>query len=477
MDEREAVRRYCRCGARIARDNDSDMCTPCLRRAYDRVLGAPTVPPEFWTASPQLADALAARHMGQVIAAYRLHPFHQPPLSQGIVAGWMNLSQAQTSRIETGPHIHDLSKLIRWARALCIPEELLWFKLPGSSGPPPSGLTKVVPAEPAPRSDPLDSLDHLRQSAIDNLTSGALSGAALDDWEHTVYVHGRATRYLPPILHLVDLASDFADVMQVLSRRQPATATRRLTRVTAQLAGLISLTLIKLGHRSAARDWGRTARLAAAETADPAISSWVRAQDAYTAFYTGDPGRAAAIAAEAQALAGRTPCVGAVLAAAAEARAYAVLGQEAEAGAALVRAETGLAALGPDDITASAFGYNEAQLRFHAGNAYTHLGDTTRAAEAQGRALALYPASDYLDRTLIQLDQADCLLHAGDIPAGAAHAVAAILALPNDHRDGLILGRARQLTRSLGPRGRTLPDVRALRDLLELPAGSVGDGA
>jgi hypothetical protein len=58
MNHGEADRRYCRCGARIARDNSGDLCTPCLRRAYNLVLGAPAVPPEFWTSSPQLADAL-----------------------------------------------------------------------------------------------------------------------------------------------------------------------------------------------------------------------------------------------------------------------------------------------------------------------------------------------------------------------------------------------------------------------------------
>jgi tetratricopeptide (TPR) repeat protein len=69
--------------------------------------------------------------MGRVIQAYRQHPWHGRPLAQEIVAGWMCLTQTQLSRIETGPPLTDLTKLIQWARVLRVPPNLLWFKLPG----------------------------------------------------------------------------------------------------------------------------------------------------------------------------------------------------------------------------------------------------------------------------------------------------------------------------------------------------------
>jgi transcriptional regulator with XRE-family HTH domain len=87
------------------------------------------VPAEFWT-TDHMGDALATWHMGRVIAAYRKHPFHGPVFRQEIVAGWMGITQAQLSRIESGPPIKDLDKLIHWARTLGIPPHLLWFKLP-----------------------------------------------------------------------------------------------------------------------------------------------------------------------------------------------------------------------------------------------------------------------------------------------------------------------------------------------------------
>ncbi|WP_250285571.1 MULTISPECIES: helix-turn-helix domain-containing protein [unclassified Frankia] len=130
MDHAATRRRYCRCGARLARDNHGVLCAPCQRAVRDRIIRAPDVPPDFWESSEQLRDALHAWHMGRVIAAYRSHPYHHPSLTQATVAGWMGLTQTQLSRIESGAPITDLVKLIRWAEVLRIPETLLWFRLP-----------------------------------------------------------------------------------------------------------------------------------------------------------------------------------------------------------------------------------------------------------------------------------------------------------------------------------------------------------
>ena len=121
--------RYCGCGTRLARDNPSSRCGVCQAKARDLVVQSPEVPAEFW-ATDRMRDALATWHMGRVIAAYRNHPFHGRPLAQEIVAGWVGITQAQLSRIESGPPVKDLDKLTEWARALRIPASLLWFKLP-----------------------------------------------------------------------------------------------------------------------------------------------------------------------------------------------------------------------------------------------------------------------------------------------------------------------------------------------------------
>jgi transcriptional regulator with XRE-family HTH domain len=127
--------RYCRCGTRLGRDNPDTLCAACRRRAQDS-LHPPTVPAAFWD-SDQLRDAFAAWHMGRVVHAYRHHQFHgQRPLTQELVAGWLGITQAQLSRVETGPPMQDLDRLSRWARTLNIPAHLLWFRLPNQSRHP-----------------------------------------------------------------------------------------------------------------------------------------------------------------------------------------------------------------------------------------------------------------------------------------------------------------------------------------------------
>ncbi|MBT2233940.1 helix-turn-helix domain-containing protein [Nonomuraea sp. NEAU-A123] len=87
------------------------------------------MPPDFW-ADNALQQAFATRHIGRVIRAYRHHPSHGRPLSQERVAGWLRLSQAQLSRVESGAPVQDLTRLITWARLLGMPPARLWFQLP-----------------------------------------------------------------------------------------------------------------------------------------------------------------------------------------------------------------------------------------------------------------------------------------------------------------------------------------------------------
>ncbi|MGH8906472.1 MAG: hypothetical protein ACRD0K_08145 [Egibacteraceae bacterium] len=135
--------RYCRCGTRLARDNPDTRCAPCQRKDRDRELRPPVVPAEFWD-TDQMRDALANRHMGGVVEAYRHHPFHGLPLSQELVGGWLGITQGQLSRIEHGPPIRDLDKLTRWAQILRVPGRCLWFDLPGQ---------RRDAAQPAPAPD------------------------------------------------------------------------------------------------------------------------------------------------------------------------------------------------------------------------------------------------------------------------------------------------------------------------------------
>lgn len=316
----------------------------------------------------------------------------------------------------------------------------------------------------------LEQAELLRRELTDTLSEHALTEASLDDWEQTVLRYGQATRDRPAGLLLADLTIDLARLKRTLSRCRSASALRRLTRLTAQMSGLMCLTLIKLDERAAFRGWAHTARIAADEAGDPTTHSWVLAQEAYGHYYSGDLTEATHVARHAQDIPGAELTVGAVLAAALEARAHAGLGRPDETRTALQHAETILEKLRPDSINTSAFGYNEAQLRFHEGNAFTHLHDTRSAWKAQERALEICPPGDYMDQTLTRLDRASCLLHDGDASAAVSYATDTLVSLDAQQRQGIIAVRAQEIVDSLPKRQQALPPARELHELLMTPA-------
>jgi transcriptional regulator with XRE-family HTH domain len=310
----------------------------------------------------------------------------------------------------------------------------------------------------------LSHQDRLRRQLEVDLARHDVTAGYLESCEQAVAGHGRAARLRAPNTLLVDLLTDVEDLKLLLGRRHTAMTLRRTTRLIAQMAGLLSLTLLKLGDLPSSRRWARTARVAATEAEDPATSAWVGAQDAYWHFYAGDHSGAVAVARHAQQLAGGLATVGGVLAAALEARAHAALDAHSDAKAAILVAEATLSRLGPEHVVRSAFGYDEAQLRFHAGNALTYLGDTPAAWAAQDRALELYPPEDYLDRSLIGLDRAACLLQLHEAQAAAQQLADVLTQLGPDQRTGLLSNRAREIINEV-PKGERKA-LRGIDDLL-----------
>lgn len=142
-----------RCGTRRAADQPATLCSPCqVPGARATVDHPPVLPPELWD-TEALETAFAARHMGRVLRAYRAHPQHRSRygprgIPQSALAGWLGLTQAQVSRIETGTPVTDLPSLIHYARVLGMPPGRLWFSLPGADAEPkPSG--PALPADVA----------------------------------------------------------------------------------------------------------------------------------------------------------------------------------------------------------------------------------------------------------------------------------------------------------------------------------------
>jgi transcriptional regulator with XRE-family HTH domain len=317
--------------------------------------------------------------------------------------------------------------------------------------------------------DATNRLEALRSELSDVISGSSVGSSSLDTWDESVFHLGLTARNLPPEIFVADLASDIADLRATINRSRSASTMRRLTRVAAQMSGLMCLTLIKLDERDPFRKWARTARIAATEVEDPETTSWIFAQEAYGHFYAGDFHHAIEVSRYAQEVARGKPYVGAVLAAALEARTQASIGHDRETRDALHRAESILSRLDDSGIGTSAFAYNEAQLRFHEGNALTHLHDTEAAWTAQQRALALYPSGDYMDRALIMLDRASCLAHDGDTASSVQYATEVLTNLSEPQRRGIITLRAGEAISAIPARDRKLSTVRGFQDLLLPP--------
>jgi tetratricopeptide (TPR) repeat protein len=420
----------------------------------------PRLPDGFW-ARQDVLQSLAERDVGRL---FRLIGKYAGA-SQSQIAIAVKMTQGQVSTIMSGT---------RRVSVIEVAERLF----DGLDAPDPAriafGLAPRTP--PAVASDAqrpsnempadLDDVEALRQGLNDTLGAGAMSEATLEDWERTVVRYGRATRDRPAGVLLADLAADLAELRQALTRCRSASGLRTLTRVAAHMAGLMCLTLCKLDDRSAFRQWARTARLAAREAGDPATQSWILAQEAYGHYYSGDLLEAVEVARQAQELVNTSPCVGAALAAALESRAQAAMGRDLETREALARAESILSRLDGDSLIASAFGYNEAQLRFHEGNAYTHLRDVRSALAAQDRALELCAPGDYTDWAMTRLDRATCLVYDGDVSEGLAYATHTLANLTEPQRQGIISLRGSEILQALPADPKALPAARDFRDLL-----------
>ncbi len=323
-----------------------------------------------------------------------------------------------------------------------------------------------MPSADMARQTSHSDLETLRRDLDRVLSCGAPSEVVVDDWEQLAECYGRATRDRPAALLLADLSDDLGQLQAALTESRSSVGRRRLTRVVAQMSGLMLLTLVKLDDRTAFRRWARTARVASAEAGDPLTHSWMLAQEAYGHFYSNDLSEAVAVAERAQDVSSAPGGVGAPLAAALEARAYAVIGDRHATTAALRRAEAHVSHLSGDALLPSAFGYNEAQLAFHAGSAYTRLRDLPAAFAAQERALVLCAPGDYTDRAMTRLDRAACFVVDGDVTASAQEVAGTLLGLDDGQRRGIIDGRAREVIGGMSAKQRQLPVVRELRDLV-----------
>jgi hypothetical protein len=238
--------------------------------------------------------------MGQVIRAFRQHPHHGPRgLAQEDVAGWAGITQGRLSRIETGPPMLQIDRLIAWAQLLRIPQEYLWFALPeghkderadprrGDS--PPARLRRptsdhrpdeeavVVPV------DEESSLAAERASARgpdlwelhDVLDAASVSQTSLTFAEEACARLDARYAELPPLVLLPELRGQLRHVVGWLRDPQPVAYRQRLCSVAGRLAGLRAWLYFDMAEHAAADAWHEVALSAANEADDQDLCGYL----------------------------------------------------------------------------------------------------------------------------------------------------------------------------------------------------------
>lgn len=202
-------------------------------------------------------------------------------LSQQRLAEVLGVERSTVVRWESGERAPQPLLRPRLAHALAVSVE----SVAGLFGEAPAVFGPEIPRVAAGDQDPVEALRH---SLHASMSDGAISVSVLDELDEAVVRFGNSSRDRVPTVLLADLTCELRQVWQLLSRARTASSTRRLTRITAELSGLVSLTLIKMDDRPAFRRWTRTARLAAREAQDAGTTSWVLAQEAYGHYYGSD---------------------------------------------------------------------------------------------------------------------------------------------------------------------------------------------
>jgi transcriptional regulator with XRE-family HTH domain len=334
-----------------------------------------------------MRDALATRHLGRVIYAYRTHPWHPRPLSQDVVGGWLELTQAHLSRIENGRAIEDLGKLIRYALILGIPGELLWFKLPDTGGVS-RDAAEATSAAPVHQihGQPPSQQSGSEPEAAERL-SYTLKHPASADLVTVAQLRQQVEQLdeqyvLMPSTALLAHAGQYLGQVRFLATRAVRGRVRReLYAVEAEAAILMGQLVWDASQRRdqvSARRHLDQAIDAARQVRDPAAEGLALLRKCMIALYgERDPRAGLALARQTAETTGHVSNVLTGLALLHTAEAHAMLGELAPCETALATAERRLGQVG--DMDAAIELYSDTQLGRMAGSCYLFLENASRA--------------------------------------------------------------------------------------------------
>lgn len=241
-----------------------------------------------------------------------------------------------------------------------------------------------------------------------------------DDFERVIQMHALWFTHVPAKRHLPTLIRDFG---QVNNFNKPL------------LAGMAGETLADLGEITTARQWFDWA---AEHAHSRGQVEWLRGRESILYLDAGDMRR--------------VPDNPVGLGSASYARAQAKLGNAEAARGALERAGRYTAL---ERETYTAFTYPQFQWHADASKVHTRLGDTATAKDHQRTALDTergFPVKDVTNRTLLNLDHADCLHRDGRREEARRHLNDTLALLPQDRRINVINARAAEIAEAIGGR-------------------------
>ncbi|MGH3871994.1 MAG: helix-turn-helix domain-containing protein [Pseudonocardiaceae bacterium] len=518
MGSRRARQYYCRCGTHLAKDNTERQCARCQRAARDKLITAPQVPIEFWW-TEQFQEAFAARHMGRVARAYRMHPYHHAVygpsgISQTLLGQWLGLRQPQVSRFETGPPIQHLDTVVQWARVLRIPAELLWFDMPAqtrqrAATQPATTDLAVSGSDPSgectddPEHDPVLVAPWNHRGTVEAvvvLSGGgrvkrrvflSLTGPALTAPAHQWLVHepeplvsglagrrvsgelaGRLPAMIAELRAMDDVAGGgdvlalaqyhFGWVASLLEQASYADLTgRKLHSALAEFGQLIGWACYDMGQHGLAQRYYITALRAAHVADDRLLGAHILGSMAYQAGHQGRPAEAVTLidTAVAGTRGQQTPTLLAALDIR-KAYAFATLHDASACAAAISQARTHIEQGATDDGPPYLYWVRPAEIIAGAGDCLLQLGQADQAAAMLDQGIAMLGASFYRDQQLYLTLLVEALARPGkqrDLDAAAGKGIEAILRAEN-LSSARSDDRIRELSRLMEPHA-ALPSV------------------
>jgi len=429
---------YCRtCGARLTRGSPAAQCAHCQEQARKLALGPPDLPVSFWD-TDLLREALASWHMGQVIRAYRHHPHHGArPLSQEVVANWLQLTQTQLSRVENGSPVQDLGKLTHWARTLRIPAQYLWFRLPRA-------VAEAVPVTAQARTTaPSSSLEPTMVPPSLPPVHSESDATAMQAFRAADLQLGGGHLY-PTVVQYLQKALAPRVFGTAAAGPEVFTAASALTEMAGWMAH-------DAGRDESARQHFNRALDLATAGSDAQLRAHILASMSHLALHQNQPSRAIQFARQGQSALGVKPSNPGLAAQllTMEARGLATLSQP-ECGKALLRAEQTLShhPAGPPSPWISRF--DEGSLASEAARCLRQLGQLSAAARQAELIMEIRPGTHTRSRAFGQLLLARILVAQGE-PEQACRIAQEALDATQSLSSYLVIRQLKELSQLLAP--------------------------